>query len=118
MGATSVTGVGTGSAAGLTRGNEHMSLGVASIIGPKVVAAGRIALSGTTGVVNIPVQNGSVSDYVVMLTATSNSHCYVSSNLASVDNTDEWHFTITGGSGSVVNYSVVKTGFSNVKISG
>jgi hypothetical protein len=87
-----------------------MSLGINKLIGPKVGAAGKITLSGTTGVVEFPKLAGAVADYVVMLTPNSNALAYVSTALAAIANTDEWGFTITGGSGAVVNWAVVKIG--------
>lgn len=111
MGATSVTGVsGPGTVAGSQKGSEHMSLGVAKLIGPKVCAAGKVTLSGTTGVVQFPALVGVVGDYVVMLTANSNTLAYVSTAMAAVSDTDQWGFTVTGGNGAVVNWTVVKTG--------
>jgi len=111
MGATSVTGVsGPGSVAGIQKGSEHMSLGVAKLIGPKVSAAGKITLTGTTGVVEFPALVGAVSDYVVILSANTSAHVYVSTALAAISDTDQWGFTATGGSGAVVNWAVVKIG--------
>lgn len=111
MGATSVTGVGPGSADGKNKGSEHMSLGVSKLIGPKVSAAGKVTLSGTTGVVEFPALVGSVSDYVVMVSANSSTLAYVSSALAVAGATaDQWTFTATGGSGAVVNWAVIKIG--------
>lgn len=111
MGATSVTGVsGPGSVAGRQKGSEHMSLGVAKLIGPKVSAAGKITLTGTTGVVEFPALVGVVGDYIVMVTANTSTHVYVSTALAAIASTDEWGFTVTGGSGAVVNWAVVKVG--------
>lgn len=111
MGATSVTGVsGPGSVAGLQKGSEHMSLGVAKLIGPKVAAAGKITLTSTTGVVEFPALVGTVSDYVVMLSANTSTHVYVSTALAAIADTGEWGFTITGGSTALVNWAVVKIG--------
>ncbi len=111
MGASSVTGVsGAGSVAGNQKGSEHMSLGVSKLIGPKVAAAGRVTLSGTTGVVQFPALVGAVTDYVVMVSANSSTLAYVSSALAAVSGVDQWTFTATGGSGAVVNWTVVKIG--------
>jgi hypothetical protein len=88
-----------------------MSLGVSKLIGPKVSAAGKVTLSGTTGVVNFPTLVGAVTDYIVMLTANSATLPYVSVALAVSGVTDdEWTFTVTGGSGAVVNWAVVKIG--------
>jgi hypothetical protein len=111
MGASSVTGIsGPGSVAGNQKGSEHMSLGVNKLIGPRVVAAGSQTLSGTTGTVEIPALTGVVGDYIVMLTGVSTTEAYISTNLAAVSSTDTWNFTITGGSGEVVNWMVVKKG--------
>lgn len=111
MGATSVTGVsGAGSVAGGQKGSEHMSLSVTKLIGPKVCAAGAKTLTGTTGTVVIPALTGVVGDYVVMLSANTSAHVYVSTAMAAVTDTDDWSFVITGGSGAVVNWTVAKTG--------
>ena len=111
MGASSVTGIsGPGSVAGNQKGSEHMSLGVHKLIGPRVVAAGAETLSGTTGTVEIPALAGAVTDYIVMLTGVSATEAYLSTGLAAVASTDTWNFTITGGSGEVVNWMVVKKG--------
>lgn len=111
MGASSVTGVsGVGSAAGNQKGSEHMSLGVNKLIGPRVMAAGSETLVGTTGVVEIPELAGVVGDYCIQLTGVSTTVPYVSTALAAVGSTDTWNFTITGGSGEVVHWSVVKKG--------
>lgn len=111
MGATSVTGVsGSGSVAGSQKGSEHMSLSVHKLIGPRVSAAGKVTLTGTTGTVVIPALTGSVSDYVIIVSANTSAHVYVSTAMAAVSSTDDWSFVVTGGSGAVVNWMVVKTG--------
>ena len=111
MGATSVTGVsGPGSVAGIQKGSEHMSLGVGKLVGPKVAAAGAATLSGGTFAVEFPALAGAVTDYIVMLSANANTLPYVSVALAAITDTDEWGFTITGGTSDVVNWAVVKVG--------
>lgn len=111
MGASSVTGIsGPGSVAGNNKGSEHMSLGVNKLIGPRVMAAGAETLSGTTGTVEIPKLAGVVGDYIVMLTGVSTTVAYVSTDLAAVASTDVWNFVITGGSGEVVHWMIVKKG--------
>ena len=111
MPATSVTGVsGPGNVAGRQKGSAHMSLGVNKLIGPRVCAAGAKTLSGTTGTVVVPKLTGVVGDYVVILSANTSTHVYVSTALAAVSDTDDWSFVITGGSGAVVNWTIVKTG--------
>jgi hypothetical protein len=112
MGATSVTGVsGPGSVAGIQKGSEHMSLGVSKLIGPKVAAAGKVTLSGTSGSVTLPALVGAVTDYLVVLTSNGSTAPYVSTVLAVVADTNDWSFGVTAGSGAVVNWVVVKTGY-------
>jgi hypothetical protein len=83
MGAQSVTGVGVGSAEGLAKGpKERNFVGVEKLIGPRVVAAGKLVLTGgaTSGTVNFrnplpcvtPVSAAATpptpqADYVVLL---------------------------------------------------
>lgn len=111
MGATSVTGVsGHGSVSGIQKGSEHMSLSVGKLVGPRVSAAGVKTLTSTTGTVVFPALTGEISDYVVMLSANTSAHVYVSTALAAVSDTDDWSFVITGGSGAAVNWAVVKVG--------
>lgn len=117
MGATSVTGVsGPGSVSGINKGSEHMSLGVERLIGPRVVAAGTKTLTSTTGTVVIPALSGVVGDYVVMVSANTSAHVYVSTAMAAVSDTGDWSFIITGGSGALVNWTIVKTGLTYVPV--
>ena len=111
MGATSVTGVsGSGSAAGSSRGSEHWSLGVKKLVGPHIVSAGSETLSGTSAVIEVPAQTGSVSDYFVLLSNNSTTNAYVSSALAAEGNGNGWVFTVTAGSGDIVKWAVVRDG--------
>jgi hypothetical protein len=57
MGATSVTGVGPGSALGLNKGNDNMSLGVSKLLGPHLVAAGSLTV-GPTHNFAVPLSSG------------------------------------------------------------
>lgn len=67
MGATSVTGVGPGSAD--NKGSERMSLGAEKIIGPRVVYAGSVTTdSSGDAVIKLPELAGAASDYVVVAT--------------------------------------------------
>lgn len=119
MGATSVTGVsGAGSVGGNQKGSEHMSLGVARLVGPKITAAGAVTLTGTTGTVTIPALTGATTDYVVMLTANGSTAPYISTALATVANSGDWSFGITAGSGAKVNWALVKTGLAGTVVAG
>lgn len=103
MGATSVTGVGPGSADGMNKGSEHQTLGVNKLIGPHIVAAGKITLSGTSGAVQIPTLSGTVAEYGVFLTPSS-------ATVASYSSFTTSGFTVTAGSGATVYWQVVKLG--------
>ncbi len=111
MGATSVTGVsGAGSVAGKQKGSEHMSLSVKKLIGSHIVAAASQTLTGTTGVIEVPAQSEAITNYVVMLTSNTAVNPWVSTPLAAVALTNTWTFTVTAGSGAVVNWSLVRVG--------
>jgi len=110
MGASSVTGTGPGSVDGKIK-NSDISLGIGKLIGPKVFAAGKSCLSGSNGIVEIPALLGNIFDYIIILTATTNTPCYVSSSLESSQENKNWKFTITGDSGSYVYWAVIKIGF-------
>ena len=56
--------------------------------------------------------------YVVMLTGTTSTLAYVSTNLAAVASTNDWSFTVTAGSGAVVNWTVVSVGNALINIPG
>lgn len=134
MGATSVTGVGPGSAAGRTKGNEHMSLGVRRIIGPKVIAAGSVALSSNVATIQIPVLSATTSDYIVIATAVNAStanavavtaftittdtetvpsgNIYPSGQSVTTTSYDAQISFKGAGATDVVNYAVIKTGLA------
>jgi len=72
MAASSVTGLhkdGAGAVDGQNKGSERMTLGVEHLIGPRVIAAGEIALVGGAATVTFaqPLAD-SEAVYVVMLT--------------------------------------------------
>ena len=57
MGATSVTGVGPGSALGYNKGGDNASLGVNKLLGPHLVAAGSLTV-GVTNNFALPLTSG------------------------------------------------------------
>ena len=121
MGASSVTGVGQGSAlkAG-QKGAKHATLGVNNLIGPHVVAAGRVTLSSGAAVVHLPLLPGAATDYIVVTgnatTAPRKIFLYAGANDIKVVLTfsTDTVLTITGTSASsdVVMYAVVKIGIA------
>lgn len=72
MGASSVTGIGQGSALPYNKGAAQQTLGVNHLVGPHLVAAGVTTLNAASGqatIVNVPVSSGVYS--VVANTLTS-----------------------------------------------
>lgn len=115
MGATSVTGVGQGSAEKIgTKGSEHMRLGVGHLIGPHVVAAGTATLSGGTFALHFPLLPGVVGDYVVVTGNQTNANAVKSVLTFPSDSL----ITFTGTGSDVIAYSVVKVGKANTVNSG
>lgn len=112
MGATSVTGVGLGSADGSNKGSSHMTLGVSNLIGPRIVACDEITLDGSGDlVVKLPLLSGSASDYVCLAT---DSHATAATACACALSMDGTATTLTfkGTAGQTVAYSVVKKGLA------
>ena len=115
MGATTTQGTGPGmvqAKPGLQnkklKETAQVSLSLNNFIGPRIVAAGFIKLSGTTGTVTIPVQVGNSRDYCVILTNNSPSNPYISSNIS--ESTDNWSFDVAAGNNDIVNYMVLRSG--------
>lgn len=126
MGASSVTGVGHGSAdkAG-QKGSEHLFVGVEKLIGTRIVLSGYVTMGGATQVVDLPINLpgnwtnnfdptsgqsgttlGTVSDYIIHVNAfNSATATYVS---AITTTSEVQNFTITGQSGKVVFWSIVR----------
>lgn len=107
MAATSVTGVGLGSAEGKDMGRKEHSIGVDRLIGPRVVAAGRVTLSTGSGTAVLPLLDGVVTDYIVIATDRT-AAAAVKAVLAF--NTNDSTITFTGTSSDVIQYAVIKVG--------
>lgn len=103
MGATSVTGVGQGSAEGSNKGTDRMTLGTNHLIGPHIVAAGTVTLAASTFVVQIPTLPGVVGNYGFHVTADATGHVFVTAKAVT-------GFTINGTSTQVVDWMIVKNG--------
>lgn len=107
MGATSVTGVGTGSASAYGAGNkgsEHMALGVHRLIGPRVTGASEIVLDASGfGLVVYPNLPGGPTLYSPFLSSNNATFPYWGNFTAT-------SFHVTGGVGAVVCWTVIKNG--------
>lgn len=106
MGATSVTGVsGVGDVSGNQKGSEHMSLGVAKLVGPRVAAAGTATLSSSgTVTVDFPAVGTVLSQFMGMAVDTNATVGAV--NVTALTLTS---IALKGTASHVVNWMVVKT---------
>lgn len=112
MGATSVTGVGPGSADKKNKGSEHMTLGAEKIIGPRVVYAGSVTTdSSGDAVLKLPELAGTASNYVVVATeAGVAAAAAVAASLAISGGVST--VTVKGPASTAVAVLVVKTGLA------
>jgi hypothetical protein len=112
MGASSVTGVGQGSADKKNKGSEHMTLGVDHLIGARVVDAGSVVLaSGTpsTAAVSFGTALSSATGYYVQATPVGATSGIAAAGVAtSVVATTG--FTLTGGNNvtTTINWVLFK----------
>ena len=109
MGASSVTGVGQGSADKKGhKGSEHLFVGVEKLIGTRIVYSGTVTLSSGTATVVFPKELPGVdADYIVIATAIA--HAYAS------DLTTEG-FTMNGTGTQTVGYIVVRISNATVEV--
>jgi len=112
MGATSVTGVsGAGSVQdGLSKGSGHMTLGVGHLIGPRVVSAGKVTLTGGATSATVDHEDlGGTTGFVVVLTADNVTGAYLTARTGS-------SFAFTTGANGTVNWAIVSVGASELNI--
>ena len=109
MAASSVTGVGPGSADGYNKGSEHMSLGVDKLIGTRVVACGNVTLSGGAATVVFPKPlSGSKVNYLIFCQTTDATNYSRPNVVSNNSDGDFYQFTIAGTTTNNVNWSVLK----------
>ncbi len=112
MTATSVTGIGLGSADGSNKGSEHMTLGAAHLIGPRVVAADEATLDGSGDLtVILPILPGVSADY--MVTATDSD--IAAANAVGADiviTSTETTVTLIGAVDQTVSWVIMKRGLA------
>ena len=112
MTATSVTGIGLGSADGQNKGSEHMTLGAGHLIGPRVVAAdiGTLNASGDLDVI-LPVLPGVSADYIVSATDATVAGA-TAVGAAIVITATETTVTLIGTNSQAVAWSIIKRGLA------
>lgn len=112
MGATSVTGVGLGSADGSNKGSSHMTLGVSHLIGPRVVACDTVVLDGSgVGSVTLPVLAGDDTGFVVVANDTNVSGAAAVGCSFAMD-ADGVTLSFNGTAAHTVQYAIIKKGLS------
>ncbi len=106
MGATSVTGVGFGSAEAHNKGAYgRQTLGVGHLIGPYIAAAGSVTLVAGAATVQLPPLSDDETEWVTFVSSTdASSPAAVSCSAVQSD----WTIDIVGGGTETVNYMVVK----------
>jgi hypothetical protein len=108
MGATSVTGVGQGSAEASCKGAPgRQTLGVGHLIGPHVVSAGTTTLASGTKALEIAPLTGVAADYIVL--ATDYTAAAAVKAVLTVSS-DIWTITFTGTTTDVIQYAVISVG--------
>lgn len=112
MAATSVTGVGLGSAVGSQKGSEHLSIGAEKIIGPRVVYAGTHTLDSSGDLtIKLPELAGVSADYVVI--ATENGVAAAAAVAASLTvATNATTIVLKGPASTACSVLVVKVGLA------
>lgn len=108
MGASSVTGVGLGSAESGNRGRKDFHVGVERLLGPRVMCAGIKALTGGAATVVLPKLPGVVTDYVVLVSDASGSAAATSGTLTF--NTNDTTVTLAGTGTNSLHWAIVKVG--------
>jgi len=110
MGASSVTGVGLGSAELTCRGpRERNFVGAEKILGPRVVAVGTGAV-GTAKILQA-VADTTASHYICLANDTTGGNA-VQTAIAVDATTGDMTLTFTGTGTDAVVYAVLKTGFA------
>jgi hypothetical protein len=109
MAATSVTGVGPGSADKQQKGSEHLRVGVEKLIGPKAIAVGQVTLSGGTATLDLPVLPGVAGNYVVLANDTTAAAAVKTVLAITATGTT---VTFTGTGSDVISYGVFHVGMA------
>lgn len=110
MGASSVTGVGPGSAKGANQGSKEMTMGVGRLIGPRIMAADSTTLSSGAATVVLPALEGVTADYIVLVTTTNSSAAAVSASLVITANATT--VTLAGTGAQVLSWAIIKKGLA------
>lgn len=116
MGASSVTGIGCGSAgkSSLTATSSNpndscIPLSISNLMGPRIIAAGVMNLKEEDAEIVFTAPSGSVDEYTVFL-QDNNKMAIVSSNLKADAHNSNWSFHITGKPKTTISWMVIKLG--------
>lgn len=109
MSASSVTGVGHGSAEGNDAGRKDYSLSVARLLGPRVIAADVVTLATGAATVILPLLSGAVTDYIVLATDKTADQ---SVKAVLSFNANDATITFAGTSSDVIQWAVIRVGLA------
>lgn len=109
MACSSVTGKGLGSADTRVKGSEHLSVGAEKLIGPRVVAAGEVTLSGGAATLVLPVLPGVTADYIVTVQDKTGANAASAALTLSATGTS---IVFAGNGTDVLQYAVIKVGLA------
>lgn len=114
MGATSITGVGLGSADQNQKGSEHLSVGSNKIIGPRVVYANTVTLDGSgNATMQLPALKGAAANYIVVCTDNNTSAAAaVGAALSFQTNPNYTQVTVKGTASHTIQVAILKVGLA------
>lgn len=111
MAASSVSGVGPGSADGSNKGSEHQTLGVRHLLGTRTVAAGTKTLASGTGTVTFPQSLlNSAASYAITVSAFNSTTVARVTSVTNDVNGNFASFALAGGTTDVVHYMIALIG--------
>lgn len=113
MGATSVTGVGPGSAEGKDAGRKEYTVSVAALIGPRIMACETVTLSGSGGfTVILPALQTSTDGYGVVATDNTANNAVGAVMTFPTDAAGNAYtqIVLSGSANHVVTYMVLRHG--------
>lgn len=112
MGATSVTGVGIGSADKKQKGGEHLRVGAEKIIGPRLIYANSVTMDGSGNFsLVLPKLTGVAADYVVQVTHKDTTTPAAIAALLSI-NANDTTVVLKGGASDGAYVCIFKKGLA------
>ncbi len=116
MGASSVTGIGSGSVGKISlstntssSNDSRVPLSISNLVGPRIIAAGVVLTKNEETDIVFTAPSGSVNEYTIFLQDNSKS-AVISKHLTSDEKNSNWSFTIYAKPQTPVSWMVIKLG--------